>query len=66
MINETFIFPQMYFIRGYVYQMSAWAMAVYYKGMTPRETGDLTLEMAQSGDQIVLRKSRLINTQRVA
>lgn len=46
--------------------MSAWAMAVYYKGMTPRETGDLTLEMAQSGDQIVLRKSRLINTQRVA
>ncbi|OAB46352.1 pyrimidine-nucleoside phosphorylase [Paenibacillus antarcticus] len=49
-----------YLVKGYVngdipdYQMSAWAMAVYYKGMTPRETGDLTLEMAQSGDQIDL------------
>jgi len=36
------------------YQMSAWAMAVFYKGMTARETADLTLEMAHSGDVIDL------------
>ncbi|CAG7612113.1 Pyrimidine-nucleoside phosphorylase [Paenibacillus solanacearum] len=33
------------------YQMSAWAMAVYFNGMTARETADLTLAMARSGDQ---------------
>jgi len=49
-----------FLIRGYSdgtvpdYQMSAWAMAVYYKGMTARETADLTLEMAHSGDVIDL------------
>ncbi|AOZ91427.1 pyrimidine-nucleoside phosphorylase [Paenibacillus crassostreae] len=49
-----------FLVKGYVngdipdYQMSAWAMAVYFKGMTARETGDLTLEMAQSGDQVDL------------
>lgn len=36
------------------YQMSAWAMAVYFQGMNARETGDLTLEMAMSGDQVDL------------
>ncbi|WP_139489674.1 pyrimidine-nucleoside phosphorylase [Brevibacillus dissolubilis] len=36
------------------YQMSAWAMAVLFRGMTPRETADLTLAMAGSGDQIDL------------
>lgn len=36
------------------YQMSAWAMAVYFQGMNARETGDLTLEMAKSGDQVDL------------
>lgn len=36
------------------YQMSAWAMAVYFRGMTLEETADLTLAMAQSGDQLDL------------
>jgi len=34
------------------YQMAAFAMAVYFKGMTPRETAALTLEMMNSGDVI--------------
>lgn len=29
-------------------------MAVYFRGMNARETGDLTLEMAMSGDQVDL------------
>lgn len=36
------------------YQMSAWAMAVYYQGMSARETADLTMAMAGSGDRIDL------------
>ncbi|BCG60021.1 pyrimidine-nucleoside phosphorylase [Paenibacillus sp. URB8-2] len=49
-----------FLIQGYTrgeipdYQMSAWAMAVYFRGMNARETGDLTLEMAKSGDQVDL------------
>lgn len=36
------------------YQMSAWLMCVYYKGMTHDETCALTHAMAQSGDQLSL------------
>lgn len=35
-------------------QMSAWAMAVFFRGMDDRETGDLTVAMARSGDQLDL------------
>ncbi|MEI6891331.1 MAG: thymidine phosphorylase [Pontiella sp.] len=46
------------FIAGYTqgdipdYQMSALAMAIYFKGMTARETADLTLAMMESGKVI--------------
>ncbi|MDF2922060.1 MAG: deoA [Paenibacillaceae bacterium] len=55
-------------IQGYTkgsipdYQMSAWAMAVFFQGMSPRETADLTLEMAQSGDMLDLASIRGIKT----
>lgn len=39
------------FTRGEIpeYQMSAWAMAVFFRGMTPNETQNLTAAMMQSG-----------------
>lgn len=49
-----------YFIKEYTagnipdYQASALAMAIYFKGMNTRELGDLTLAMAQSGDEVDL------------
>lgn len=44
------------FTRGEIpdYQVSAWAMAVMLKGMTDRETTDLTMAMARSGDMLDL------------
>lgn len=36
------------------YQVSAWAMAVLLRGMTPRETAELTLAMADSGERLDL------------
>ena len=47
-------------IRGFVdgavpdYQMSAMAMAIYFRGMNRRETLDLTLAMLHSGETIDL------------
>ena len=49
-----------YFVDGFTrgeipdYQVSAWAMAVMLKGMSDRETTDLTMAMAQSGDTLDL------------
>jgi pyrimidine-nucleoside phosphorylase len=36
------------------YQAAAWAMAVYFRGMTAREMTELTLAMARSGETIDL------------
>ena len=49
-----------FLVRGYVrgevpdYQMSSWAMAVFFRGMSFRETGSLTRAMIASGDVVDL------------
>jgi pyrimidine-nucleoside phosphorylase len=52
---------ELYFlVRGMVngsipdYQLSAWAMAVYFRGMTDAETTQFTLAMAESGETLDL------------
>lgn len=51
-----------FFVRGFTggeipdYQVSAWAMAVLLRGMTPRETADLTMSMARSGETLSLKE----------
>ena len=50
-----------FLIEGYVrgdipdYQMSAWLMAVLWRGMSAEETTDLTLTMARSGETLDLK-----------
>jgi len=49
-----------FLVRGMVdgsipdYQLAAWAMAVYFRGMTDAEATQLTLAMAESGDTLDL------------
>ena len=51
-----------FFVKGFVdgsvhdYQASAFWMAVFFRGMKERETADLTLAMAHSGDTVDLSR----------
>ena len=48
------------FVEGRIpdYQMTAFLMAVYFKGMNDRESGEFTMAMANSGDQIDLSATK--------
>lgn len=49
-----------FLIKGYTegkipdYQVSAWAMAVFFQGMSPQEIADLTIAIADSGQRVDL------------
>ena len=58
-----------YIVKGYTqgsipdYQMSAFLMAVYFKGLSDEETFALTKAMTDSGEKLDLyRELKLINT----
>ncbi|MBM7564419.1 pyrimidine-nucleoside phosphorylase [Paenibacillus sacheonensis] len=58
--NEELSFLIQGYSRGEIpdYQMSAWAMAVFFRGMNAGETAALTMAMAESGDLVDLTPIR--------